>query len=96
MPYNYRSKTFILLLAITIGISTGLVAWLLKLAISSLANVFLTHIHDAKPDWWLLITPAVGIILTGIFSRYIVRENLEHGTAQLKRNLRKRRSRHRQ
>ncbi len=90
MPYNYRSKTFILLLAITIGISTGLVAWLLKLAISSLANVFLTHIHDAKPDWWLLITPAVGIILTGIFSRYIVRENLEHGTAQLKRNLRKR------
>ncbi|MDE6844071.1 MAG: chloride channel protein, partial [Muribaculaceae bacterium] len=78
---------FILLLAIVVGCLAGLGAYAFKHLISLVSGLFTPHISDWAHNWWIVVVPVVGILLTGIFTRYIIHTNLTHGTAQLLQDL---------
>lgn len=75
--------SYTLLLAIVVGAAAGVAAFFFKWIIGVVANVFTSRIVDGKFNWWLIIVPVVGIVLTGIFTRYVIHTNLTHGCAQL-------------
>ena len=66
-------------LAMLIGIVTGAAAALLK-AIIGLVTRSMHHFElSSVPDWSMLLIPVVGIVLTGIYQRYILRRHISHG-----------------
>ncbi|MDE6399274.1 MAG: chloride channel protein [Muribaculaceae bacterium] len=73
----------IVILAITTGIATGIVSYLFRLLIGKLAGLFEPHIRGWSHNWWLPFIPVAGILLTGIFTRYVIHTDLTHGGAQL-------------
>lgn len=79
---HMRGYVFMLIIALIVGVATGTMAHIFKVLIHKLAYVF---IPEATQDvnWWLIAVPVVGILLTGIFTRYIIHTNLIHVCAQL-------------
>ena len=80
----------IFILAFITGLAAGICAWILKLSISHLSRWLTKGLGDAWPDWMLAVLPVGGIMLTGIFVRYILRHDITHGVSRIIARLRKR------
>lgn len=78
---------FMVWLAAIVGVLCGFAAYVFKLSIAWASGWFLPHISVFGKNWWLLFVPVIGILLTGIFTRYIIRTDLTHGCALLVQDL---------
>ncbi len=74
---------YMIILAVITGVVVGAMAHIFKKMIRAVAHLFLPHITSSGPNWWIIAIPIAGILLTGIFTRYVVHENLTHVVAQL-------------
>ena len=80
---HIKEKQFILLLSFLVGIFTALAAWVLKWLIHEI-ELFLTDNFDVTgANWLYLIYPVVGIFLTGLFVRNIVRDDISHSVTKI-------------
>ncbi len=78
-----NEKRFVLLLSFVVGILTALAALVLKFLIHQI-EFFLTDNFDVTgANWLYLIYPVVGIFLTGLFVRNIVRDDISHGVTKI-------------
>ncbi len=76
-------RQFVLLLSIVIGIGSGLAAVTLKNTLYW-TNFFLTNGFRYHGIYYLYLAfPLVGIILTVLFVRYVVRDNISHGVSKV-------------
>lgn len=75
---RFTNRQFLFLAAIIIAIWAGLTAVLLK----TIVHYIMVGIQRLSVDysWIYLITPLVGILLTVLFVKYIVRDRLRSGT----------------
>lgn len=82
------SKTkFLAVLAIVVGIVSGIAAAVLKILIGSLSK-FVKGIFPANEfNWLFLIVPLIGIVLCGIYCRYVVKDDMEFGCERILRSL---------
>ena len=78
---------FLLWLATIIGLFAGFAAHIFNRLISILSDVFMRHIKPDAVNWWLIFVPVVGILLAGIYTRYVIHTNLTHGVTQLMRDI---------
>ena len=80
-------KIRLIVLAVIVGILAGCGAALLKWLIGKVTSyLHILWITDG-PDWTLLWLPVVGIVLTGIYQRYILRDRISHGVDKLVNDL---------
>lgn len=80
---SFSPRTFTLLLALLVGCFTSLAALLLKFLIEQIKHL-LTHQFDvAEAQWLYLVYPVVGIYLTMLFVRYVVRDDIGHGITKI-------------
>lgn len=77
----------LIIISLVLGVLTGIAAAVLKLLTRYLHLVFLIDSTPQHPDYRLLIWPAVGIILTSIFKRYVCKEDITTGTRLIKDRL---------
>ncbi|GHT10583.1 chloride channel protein [Bacteroidia bacterium] len=66
-------------LGLVIGLLCGLAAGLLKLAIHFVQS----HLVGAGESWFYLAYPALGMLLTALFVKYTVRDNISHGVTRV-------------
>ena len=78
---------FLLWLATAIGALAGFAAHIFNRLISILSNIFMRHIKPGEVNWWLIFIPIIGILIAGIYTRYIIHTNLTHGVTQLTRDI---------
>ena len=79
---------FIFIVASVIGALAGLTAHIMKWLIGIISAF---AIGNAQPDvmnYRLLIFPCIGLVLTSLYSRYIARADMAHGTSKLIRDVR--------
>lgn len=76
-------KTFVVMLAIVIGIASGLAAVLLKFLISTISTVVNSVGVTTQANYYYLLFPIVGILLSGLYVRYVVRDNISHGVTRV-------------
>lgn len=74
---------FLVWLATIVGIIAGFAAHVFNRMISILSDVFMNHINPDKVNWWLIFLPIAGILLVGIYTRYVIRTDLTHGVTRL-------------
>ncbi|MCR5819560.1 MAG: chloride channel protein [Bacteroidaceae bacterium] len=76
-------KQFMLILAFVIGVLTSLAGLFLKWLISQIEHLLTQGFSITGANWLNLIYPVVGIFLTGLFVRYIVRDDIGHGITKI-------------
>lgn len=74
-------------LAAVVGLLSGGCAYLLKCMIGGVTHWMTQGMKLASANWQLLVIPVLGIVLTGIFVRYVVRLDITQGTDKLLRQL---------
>lgn len=80
-------KVSISILAFITGVLAGTGAFLLKRMIAGVSGIVAGHLHPGSFNLLLLAAPLAGIVLTGVFTRYILRRNIEHGVTHLMQNV---------
>lgn len=69
-----------MVLAVIVGILSGVAAWVLKWSIGGMCNFFVGYERGPGPYWYVFFLPFVGIFLAVAYQRYVVHGTLEHGT----------------
>lgn len=90
---NIKEKRFILLLSFLVGICTALAALLLKLLIHWIQNFLTENFDTTEANYLYLVYPVVGIFLTGLFVRYVVKDDISHGVTKILYAISRRQSR---
>lgn len=74
---------FVLIISFIVGIFTALAAILLKWIIANIEHLLTFGFHQNSVNWLNLIFPVVGIWLTMLFIKYIVRDDIGHGVTKI-------------
>jgi len=80
---HIRERYFILILSFIIGICTSLAAFLLKETIHWIQYFLTSHAQVAKVNYFYLIYPIIGILITGLFVKFIVKDDIGHGVTKI-------------
>ena len=80
---HIKDRQFMLLLALVIGVLTALAGLLLKWLIHQIEYLLTHHFSITGVNWLYLLYPVVGILLTGLFVRYVVRDDIGHGITKI-------------
>ncbi|MDL2241358.1 chloride channel protein [Bacteroidales bacterium OttesenSCG-928-L03] len=78
-----KEKHFILLLSFVIGLLTAFAAILLKEIIHLIQHILTSPIETYGANWLYLIYPVIGILVSGLFVRYIVKDDIGHGVTKI-------------
>lgn len=81
------AKVFSVMVAIAIGLSTGICASLLKYCIRLIEKLVGFSLGLSHSNWIYLIVPILGIVICGFYQRHIIRMNIEHGLEIVERKL---------
>ncbi|MDB4584127.1 chloride channel protein [Draconibacterium sp.] len=76
-------RNFLYLLSFVVGILSGLAALILKNLIHFVAERITYYISVDGFNYLYLLYPFIGILLTVIFVKYIIRDNIGHGVAKI-------------
>ncbi len=80
---HIKEKTFVVIVALVVGVLSGLAALLLKALIHFISSFLNSHVNIAGANYTYLIYPVIGIFLTMLFVRYIVKDNIGHGVTRV-------------
>jgi CIC family chloride channel protein len=81
---NIKERNFVLILAFLVGIGGGLAAMLLKWLIHEISSILMLGVDvNASGNWLYILYPALGIIIAGMYVRYVVRDNISHGVTRV-------------
>ena len=76
-------KQLVLLLSLVVGILSALAAYVLKLFIHLIRYLINTYLIAGANYWWLIVCPMIGITLSALFVRYVVRDDISHGITKI-------------
>lgn len=80
---NFGERKFILFISFVVGVLTAFAGLTLKWLIHQIQH-FLTYQFDVTASNPLyLVYPVIGIFLTGLFVRYIVKDDISHGVTKI-------------
>lgn len=80
---RFSEKQLMFLLAVVVGILVGIVGHLLKGSIHFVQNLVVNFGNTANVNYLYLFFPAIGIILTVLFIKYWVKDDISHGVTKV-------------
>ena len=80
---HISEKQFILILSFLVGIFTALAALLLKMLIHWIQNFLTENFNTTEANYLYLVYPVVGIFLSGLFVRHVVKDDISHGVTRI-------------
>ena len=75
---HIKEKHFILFIAFLVGICTAFSAILLKWLINIIQQILTGNFRSDEVNYLYLLYPVLGILLSGLFVKYIVRDDISH------------------
>lgn len=80
---HIKDRQFILILSFLVGIFTALAAYILKFLVEYIKEFLIENFNPMEANWMYLVYPVVGIFLTGLFIRKVVRDDISHGVTKI-------------
>ncbi|MDE6119614.1 MAG: chloride channel protein, partial [Muribaculaceae bacterium] len=80
---NIKERTFVMVLALIVGVFCGVAAMVLKALIHYIATVLTGHMNTIGGNYLFIIYPFIGILIAGWYVRHIVRDNISHGVTRV-------------
>lgn len=91
--HHIKEKTFLIILSLIVGILCGIASQLLKFLIHWIAGLLTSRFSATTENYLYLVYPVVGILLTVLFVKYVVKENISHGVTKVLYAISRRKSR---
>ncbi|MDR3250146.1 MAG: chloride channel protein, partial [Tannerella sp.] len=79
---HIKEQTFVLIISFFVGLCSALAAIILKNTIHLIQSLLTSNLQEGA-NYWLLIYPAIGILLAGLFVKYVVRDDISHGVTKI-------------
>jgi len=76
---HMKDKNFLLILSVVVGIAVGLAAVIMKNAVHFVRKCVVFFIDEYSLSYLYIVLPAIGILLTVLFIKYVVRKKPGHG-----------------
>ncbi|WP_165023580.1 chloride channel protein [Dysgonomonas sp. ZJ279] len=80
---NVKEKQLVLFVSFLIGIFTALAAFVLKTMIHFIQHLLTSNLIEDKANYLYLIYPVVGILIAGLYVKYIVKDDISHGVTKI-------------
>jgi CIC family chloride channel protein len=74
---------FMIVLALLVGFFAAVAAFVLHWIINQIVTLLTSSFAAERANWLYLVYPVVGIYLTSLFVRYIVKDNISHGITRI-------------
>ena len=82
--YRLKSpKSFIIIESLLIGLITGLIAVLLKNIVHITGRELYKDSSPSHPQFLYFALPGIGILLTVLYLRYFIKDNISHGISKV-------------
>ena len=86
--HNWRvehvsDKMFLLILAFIVGLLAAVAAFVLHGIINQIVALLTSQFSKSSANWLYLVYPVLGIYLTSLFVRYVVRDDISHGITKI-------------
>jgi CIC family chloride channel protein len=79
---HIAERTFVLIISFLVGLCAAVAAIVLKSAIHSIQSLLTSNLKEGA-NYLLLLYPVAGILLAGLFVKYIVRDDISHGVTKI-------------
>ena len=80
---HISEKLFMIILALIVGFFAAVAAFVLHWIINQIVYLLTSSFDRTGANWLYLVYPVVGIYLTSLFVRYIVKDNISHGITRI-------------
>jgi len=80
---HISEKMFMIILALIVGFFAAVAAFFLHWIINQIVLLLTSSFDRTGANWLYLVYPVVGIYLTSLFVRYIVKDNISHGITRI-------------
>lgn len=80
---HISERMFVLILAFFVGFFSAVAAFVLHWIINQIVALLTSSFDQSSSNWLYLVYPVVGIYLTYLFVRYIVKDNISHGITRI-------------
>ena len=80
---HVSEKMFMIILALIVGFFAAVAAFFLHWIINQIGQLLTSSFDRTGANWLYLVYPVVGIYLTSLFVRYIVKDNISHGITRI-------------
>lgn len=80
---HISQRQFVLILSVIVGFFASVAANLLKHTIHLIQQLLISSYNRFEVNYWYLVFPIVGILLTSLFVRYIVKDDISHGVTRI-------------
>ena len=80
---HVSDRMFILILALLVGFFAAVAAFTLHSIINLIVALLTSQFSKSSANWLYLVYPVIGIYLTSLFVRYIVRDEISHGITRI-------------
>lgn len=90
---NIKEKHFVLIVSFLVGICTAASAIILKNLIHFIQHLLSVNFEADQVNYLYLLYPVLGILLSGLFVKYVVRDDISHGVTKILYAISQRKSR---
>ncbi len=80
---NITERNFLYILSFVIGLLSGTAALLLKYSIHFITHFLTSNFSESYESFGYLAYPMIGIFITVLIVRYLIKDNLGHGVAKI-------------
>lgn len=80
---HVSDRELVLVLAFMVGFLASLAAYVLHFIIHEIKDFITSGFQVATINWLYLLYPVIGIWLTSLFVKYVVRDNISHGITRV-------------
>lgn len=80
---QWPESTLVLVLALIIGLFSGLAAVLLKVSIHYIKDLLTSHVNIQAESLTYFLLPGLGMLVTLVFVRYVVKDSISHGVTRV-------------
>ncbi len=80
---HVKEKQMVLFVSFLIGVLTALAAFILKSLIHLIQHVLTSPFLTEGANYIYLIYPAVGILIAGLYVKYVVKDDISHGVTKI-------------
>ncbi len=80
---HIQDSYFVIILSVVVGLLAGLSAFLLKSFVFYIKDILTGFFDKSSENIWYILYPGIGILLTVVTVRYLLKDHTEHGIPRI-------------
>ncbi len=80
---DHTNHQIVLMLSLIVGLCSGLAAFILKYLVEEIKHLLTNQFNLSETNGLYMLYPAIGILITALFVKYIVKDDISHGVTKI-------------